>query len=105
MLRHAVTNNTPLAHAVADTTIARATITPGDWPRALTTARHLFHTDLSRLPTSQFAGYIAHVADHLHLDLETATAAAADAVSTSAPIPSPSPPGQATAAGGGSGRA
>jgi len=105
VLRHAIATTSPLAHAVADTTITSATISPEDWPRALTTARQLFHTDLLRLPTDQVASYVAHVADRLHLDLETATAAAADAVSTDGPEPRQVPTTQAAAAGRGADRA
>ena len=105
VLRHAIATSTPLAHAVADTTITAAAISPEDWPRALTLARQLFQTDLPRVPTDQVASYVAHVAGRLHLDLETATAAAADAVSTTTSDPRPTLTTQGAAPSRGAGRA
>jgi len=82
LLRHAIAQNTPLAHAVADNTIddLTAVTSARDWQRDLTLARRLFHSDLRRVPTNQVASYVAHVAARLRLEPEDATAAAADAI-------------------------
>lgn len=78
VLRHAIAQNVPLAHAVADDTLAA--VPAREWQRGLVAARQLFRTDLRRVPADQVAGYVAHVADRLQLETETVTAAAAEAL-------------------------